>query len=81
MMLGARHTQMNKTQIVYFRSIQAWKRRQTFEQRNIMKMKRDVAPKNRNSTKERTLILGMLAREGEMVFELWLEQWGPLGGK
>lgn len=46
-----------------------------------MKMKRDVAPKNRNSTKERTPVLGMLAREGEMVFELWLEQWGPLGGK
>lgn len=44
-------------------------------------MKRDVAPKNRVSTKEKMLILGMLAREEEMMFELWFEQSGPLGGK
>lgn len=42
-----------------------------------MKMKRDVAPKNRDNTKRRMLILGVLAREEEMMFELWLEKSGP----
>ena len=41
-----------------------------------MKPKRDVAPKNRDST-ERSPVLGMLTSEEEMMFELWLENSGP----
>lgn len=44
-------------------------------------MKRDVAPRNRDRAKDRMLMLGMLARAEDIMFELWLEQSDALGGK